>query len=236
MAPSRNNNTPQLRPTAEQTFELEGQGPWNFLKRQQRALELQESGQVEAACEERYRAVQALEEALPEEEEIALNWEHANSRAALEILRASAIDHFLIGDLELATALLELLLELDPEDHLGAIEQLAWLYVALEEYELLEEILPDLSEKSAERYLVQLWASFRQTGTLAEEPLQVLKRRFAPYWAEFTAESHPADEAYLRAIGAEHPTAAALARELWLRTEPLWLQEEAFIEALRHQK
>ena len=46
---------------------------------------------------------------------------------ALELIRASAIDHFLINDFEMSAALLELLLELDPEDHLRGVN--CWLSI-----------------------------------------------------------------------------------------------------------
>lgn len=236
MAEHRTREQFSLNPTAEQTFELEGSGRWNFLKRQRHAVDLQQRGEVEAACEERYQAVQALEEALPDEEEINLDWSHVNSRAALEILFSSAVDHLLIGDWELSAALMEWLLELDPEDHLGAIEQLAWLYVQMEEYELFEEVLPDLSEKSPERWILVSWAAFRRTGELPTEALAMLQGRFAPYLREWMAAEHPTDPAYLREINSDRPSHAALARDLWLRTEPFWALNGDFIEALRRQK
>ena len=48
-------------------------------------------------------------------------------------------------------------------------------------------------------------------------------RALRPIFAEFTADEHPADEAYLRDIGSERPSPAAQARELWLQTENLWV-------------
>lgn len=225
-----------LTPTAEQTFELEGSGPWDFRKRLHIARELQGRGEVEAACEERYRAVQLLEELLPEEEEINLEWNHPNSRAALEVIHESAIDHFLIGDFELSAALFELLLELDPEDHLEAVEPLAFDYLELEEYELFEELLPDIAEKSLARPILELWAAYRQTGALSAPLLSGLQSRHPALYEEFTATEHPADENFLREIDSERPTPRARARELWLRTEPLWSLHPRFIAALRGEK
>lgn len=72
---------------------------------------------------------------IPEDEEINLEWSHRNSRAALELIFASAIDHFLINNFEMSAALLEMLLELDPEDHLEGSELLAFDYLALDEQE-----------------------------------------------------------------------------------------------------
>lgn len=232
----RNTPKPLLNPTAEQTFELEGTGPWNFQKRLRTAEELQQKGEIESACEERYRAVQLIEELLPEDEEINLEWNHPNSRAALELIHASAIDHFLIGDFELSAALLELCLELDPEDHLEAVNLLGFDYVELGEYDLCDELLPDISEKSPLRPLLELWTAFRRDQNLPTEPLQSLKSRHRALFEEFTAESHPADESFLREINSERPSQGARARELWLQTESLWALHPEFIAALKAEK
>ena len=106
---------PTLEPTPDQTFELRGDGPYDFSRVLALSRERQEAGRVEEACNERFLACQRIEELLPDDGEVILEWNHRNSRAALELIRASAIDHFLIGDFELSAAMLELLLELDPE-------------------------------------------------------------------------------------------------------------------------
>ena len=170
---------------------------------------------------------------LPDDEEVILEWNHRNSRAALELLHASAIDHFLIGDFEMSAALLELLLELDPEDHLEGSTLLAFDYQAMGEQELFDEVINDVSDKQAERVILMLWAGFQREGHLPEGELIRLRDRFAPYYREFRADEHPADEAYLRSIESEHPTPEAEARELWLRTESLWARFPDFIEALK---
>ena len=126
-----------LEPTADQTFEVVGDGPYNFVQVLERSRRLQESGDVEGACNERFQAFQRLAALIPDDEELNLEWSHRNSRAALELIRASAIDHFLINDFEMSAALLELLLELDPEDHLEGSELLAFDYLALDEQEHL---------------------------------------------------------------------------------------------------
>lgn len=228
--------TPTLNPTAEQTFEIEGSGAYDFRKIRDKAQRLQREGAVEEACELRFQAFQRLRELLPEEEEIMLEWNHANTRAALEILYQSAVDHFLIGDFEMSTALIELLLTLDPEDHLESIELLGFDYLEMEEYDSFDEIVNDLSDKSAAREILLLWQAFRRDGKLPEGEVIRLKSRFAPYHAEFTADTHPADETYLKAIESERPTPQAQARELWLRTENLWDRHPDFIEALRRTK
>ncbi len=222
-----------LNPTPDQTFEVIGEGPYDFSRVLRHSRELQQAGRVEEACNERFQAFQRLAELIPEQEEVILEWNHRNSRAALELIEASAIDHFLINDFEMSAALLEMLLELDPEDHLEGSELLAFDYLAMDEQELFDEVINDISDKCASRELLLLWSAYRRDGRLPEGELQRFRTRFAPYFAEFTAAEHPADEAYLRDIESEHPSVAAQARELWLRTENLWVLWPGFIEALR---
>lgn len=222
-----------LNPTPDQTFEVIGEGPYNFVKILSRTREMQASGDVEGACNERFQAFQRLAELLPEDEEVNLEWNHRNSRAALELILASAIDHFLINDFEMSAALLEMLLELDPEDHLEGSELLAFDYLAMDEQELFDEVINDVSDKHPGREVLLLWSAYRRGGRLPEGELQRFRTRFAPWFAEFTADAHPADDAYLRDIESEHPSTAAQARELWLQTENLWVLWPGFIEALR---
>ena len=223
----------RLEPTADQTFEVIGQGPYDFEEVLSRTRQMQREGDVEGACNARFQAFQRLAELIPEDEEVILEWNHRNSRAALELVHASAIDHFLINDFELSAALLEMLLELDPEDHLEGSQLLAFDYLAMGEDELFDEVINDISDKSPARELLLLWSAYRRDGTLPEGELQRFRTHFAPWFAEFTAAEHPADEAYLRDIESERPTPAAQARELWLQTENLWSLWPVFIEALR---
>ena len=222
-----------LNPTPDQTFEIVGDGPYNFTRVLAHTRELEAAGNVEDACNERYQAFQRLAGLLPEDEEINLEWSHRNSQSALELIRASAIDHFLINDFELSAALLERLLELDPEDHLEGSELLAFDYLAMDEQELFDEVVNDISDKYPGRGILLLWSAYRRDGRLPEGELQHFRTRFAPWFAEFTADEHPADDTYLRDIESEHPSSAAQARELWLRTENLWVLWPGFIDALR---
>lgn len=221
-----------LNPTADQTYEVIGEGPYNFTKILAHTREMEASGDVEGACNERFQAFQRLAELVPDDEEINLEWNHRNSRSALEVIYASAIDHFLINDFEMSAALLELMLELDPEDHLEGSELLAFDYLAVDEQELFDEVINDVSDKSASRTLLLLWSAFRRDGRLPEGELQHFKTRFTPYFAEFTAAEHAADESYLRDIEGERPSQQAQARELWLRTENLWSLWPGFVAAL----
>ncbi|WP_295938661.1 tetratricopeptide repeat protein [uncultured Alistipes sp.] len=225
-----------LNPTPDQTYEVIGEGPYNFGKVLARSREMEAAGDVQAACNERFQAFQRFAELVPEEEEINLEWNHSNSRAALELIYASAIDHFLINDFEMAAALLEMLLDLDPEDHLEGSVLLAFNYLAMDEQELFDEVINDISDKDACHKVLLLWSAFRRDGKLPEGEVQHFKTRFAPFFAEFTAAEHPADEAYLREIAKERPSQQALARQLWLQSETLWRLWPGFIRALQAAK
>ncbi len=224
---------PALKPTANQTFEIIGEGAYNFAATLDKSRRMERSGDVEGACNSRFQAFQRLAELLPEDEEINLEWEHANSRAALEIIHASAVDHFLINDFEMSAALLEMLMELDPEDHLEGSELLAFDYLAMDEEELFNEVINDVSDKSPAREVLMLWASFKSHGALSGEEMQRFRTRFAAFWREFTATEHPADERYLHDIESDRPSVEAQARELWFKTENLWQLWPGFIEALK---
>lgn len=224
-----------LNPTKDQTFEIisAGDPTYNFTTIVKKANELQLAGDVAEACNMRFHAIQDLQELLPEDEEVNLEWEHANSQSAIELVNLSAVDHFLIGDYEISSALLELSLELDGEDHLEASNLLAYCYLAMEEYELFDEVINDISDKSASREVLMLWSSFLRDGELPEGELRNFKNRFTPYYAEFIAAEHAVDEQYLTDIDSQRPSPAAQARELWLKTETLWEACPQFIEMLR---
>ena len=223
----------RFNPTPDQTFELEGGAKYNFIRAKERIDELDRAGRYAEACEARYQGFQLLADALPEDEPMPLRWEHANSRAAIMILHGSAIDHFRIGDLEMAMAQLELLLDCDPEDHLEAINLLALCYATVEEWELYDEVELDLTDKSAESVVARLWASWRRDGALDKGALSLLRSKFKPYFAEFTAVEHPDDDAFRQDIMSERPSQGAQAREWWLLTEPLWAEFPEFVEALK---
>lgn len=223
---------PIFNPTSDQCFELEGKGRYNFVRTAENIEKLVAEGRYNEACEARYDAFVALADVMPEDESIVLNWEHANSRAAMGIIYGSAMDHFRIGDLEMTMAQLEMLLECDPEDHFEAVNMLAMCYVATEEWDSYDDIAIDLSEKSAEGVVVRLWASERR-GAMDGKLLTLLKSRYRAYYEELISDNHPDDEAYRRDIASERPSPAALAREWWLITEPLWAEYHDFVEALK---
>lgn len=223
---------PRFNPTAEQLFELEPDHGFNFIRRKERIDTLVAEGQFSEACEARYDAFMLLAEALPDDEPMPLRWEHANSRAAISILYGSAMDHFRIGDLEMCMAQLELLLDIDPEDHFESINLLALCYVAYEEWESFDDLALDLSDKSAEAVVAKLWASQRRDGVLDKAALATLRRNHAAYYDELRMTEHPADDSFKRDIASERPSPRALAREWWLMTEPLWQEYSDFVEAV----
>lgn len=227
---------PQLRPTADQTFRLVADPAdrnWDFVEILARSRREEQQGDIEAACNTRYHAVQRLEELIPDTGEVIFEWEDDNSQAALEVIYCSAIDHFLIGDWEMAAAMFEMLLELDPEDHLEATIRLAYTYIAMEEYDSYDDVADDLNDKSVDKEILTLWSEFRRAGTLPADEVRNFAKRFRPYFDEFRADEHPIDERYLADIEGERPSQSARARELWLQTEHLWAQFGGFIEALR---
>ena len=217
-----------LKPTENQNFILLG---GEFARLLEEAHSQESEGNFEGACNLRYKAFQQIVDVLPEDEAVELDFSHPNTRAAIEIIYGSAVDNFLAGDVELAAAQLELLLECDSEDHIEATPQLALCYLALEEWECLEEIIPDLGDKSAFRPLVEALTEYIRDGKIEEATLSAL-RRHRHLCEELRASEHTADEAYLRDISSERPTQQALAREIYLRCEPILLKYDGFIGAI----
>ena len=217
-----------LKPTENQNFILLG---GEFAKVLDNAHKQEAEGNFEAACNTRYQAFQQIVDVLPEDDVAELDFSHPNTRAAIEIIYGSAVDNFLAGDVELSAAQLELLLECDSEDHIEATPQLALCYIALEEWECLEEIVPDLGEKSAFKPLVEALAEYARTGSVSAE-IKAALRRHRHLCEELSRDDHPADEAYLKDIASERPTQQALAREIYLRCEPLLLKYEDFTAKL----
>lgn len=227
-----------LKPTLNQTFRivhdesLKGSDP-DFARELARSRRAEQSGNFEEACEIRFAAVQELVELLPEEEALELDWDDVPTREAVALVYSSAVDFFLVGDWEMAAAQLELVLDVDSDDHLEATTLLAFVYVAMGEWDSFDDIAPDLADKSPEKSLLLLWSEFLRTGKINDKELSALRRFHAPYLREWCAEEHPADGRYLADISSERPSKEAQARELWLQTEHLWATNKAFIEALK---
>lgn len=210
--------------------------PWHFEAAYALAGLYTAAGAFEKACDTRFKACQKLMELLPEEdaEPVALDFEKKENQYLLFLLQGSAIDHFLIGEFELAAALLETLLDLDEEDHLDASQTLAYCYIALGEQESFEAILPDLDEKSAEKALARLWAEWQFGQKLAPVSGAEFRKNFLAVYREFTAAEHPVTDDYLKDIDSERPSQESRARLLWLKTEHLWQQFPEFIVELKN--
>ena len=172
-------------------------------------------------------------ESIPDDEEITLEWDCVENQNVLLLINYSAIDHFLVGDFEMCAAMLELILELDPEDHLEATKRLAYSYIAIEEYELYDEIINDISDKHVDKELLSIWSEYRRTGKIAEGEMIRFKRSFKAYYEEFRLAEHPVTDEYLNDIESERPSKESLARELWLQTEHLWTLHPDFISELK---
>lgn len=222
-----------FNPTSDQSFELQARGEYNFVRRRAAIESLIAEGRYAEACEARYEAFQLLTDILPEDEAMPLSWEHDNSRAALSILYGSATDHFRIGDLEMTMAQLEMLLDSDPEDHFESVNLLALCYVAMGEWEAFDDLIIDLTDKSAEAVVARLWASFVRSGKLDGALLSLLRSRHKAFYEELRSAEHPDDDAFRRDISSERPSQAAEAREWWLLTEPLWAEFPEFVAAMR---
>ncbi len=225
-----------LQPTADDCFRIvydpADRGP-GFEQALTKASRQETEGDIEGACNTRFRAVQYLMELLPEEEQAILDWEDAASRSALTLVNLSAIDHFLASDFEMCAAMFETLLDLDPEDHQEAVKRLAYCYVALEEYELFDEAAADIGDKDPEAAILRLWSAFRRTGGVPQQEAARFRKDFPAWEAELASAEHPVTPEYLTDLESPRPSRETLARQWWIETEHLWAQFPGFIEALR---
>ena len=224
----------ELQPTANQNFRLMGFGSrGNLAARLEQSYKVEQSGDYQGACQMRYDAFQDIISTLPDDEEdvVALDRNHANTLAAMEIMLASAVDNYLAGDGEMAAAQLELLLDCDEEDPLEATPLLALCYVMIGEWECLEDIDTDLGDKSAIRPLLRALHSFVTEKNIDNKAVAELSR-FKDFVSELRLAEHPTDENYLRDISSDHPSRAAIARELYLRCEPALLLYPDFLPTL----
>lgn len=229
---------PVLKPTGDDTFIVRYSGTaqddgFDFKRALELSIEQEAKRDFEAACNTRLNAFQRLVEIIPEEGETVLEWEDENSQAALTCGYRSGIDHSLAGEWEMAAAIFEMLLEVDPEDHLESTVPLAYVYIAMQEFDSFDEIINDVNDKYTDKVILTLWSEFRRRGILQDGEMVYFKKRFTSYYNEFIGDSHPADDKFLADINGERPSKEALARELWLQTEHLWNYFPGFIEALK---
>jgi hypothetical protein len=151
----------------------------------------------------------------------------------MELLYSAAADQLAIGEVEMAVALWESLAALDEEDHMSVSVPLAFCYVDLQDYDCLEEVMFDISPKTPEYHLLQLWSEFRRTGGIDRDALRTLRTRHKAWMEEFSADEHPADEAYMADCRSERPSPQTEARELWFATAPLWEHNPDFLQTLK---
>lgn len=206
----------------------------HFGAREMLADLLTAAGDVERACQLRLEGAVMVSELFEEEDlETVLDWEDPFTALALSVVYDSAMDHFVIGDLEMAAAMLELLADRDPEDHLNAAELLAFCYAAFEEWELFDELANALPSDLPATRLLNYWAAFLKSPDQAKIIREDMKRETPALYKEWTADGHDISEEYLRDIESRRPSAGAEARRLWLRTEQLWRLYPAFTTTLR---
>lgn len=217
-----------VRPTASGLLRLDG---GDFVRAQRQAMACERDGRGEEACRIRFEAVQRLIDGL--EDDARLDWEDAEARAAMELLYASAADHLAVGDVEMAAAIWERLMDCDEEDRMEAVVMLAFCYPLMEEWECFDDALFDVPMKSPEYSLLTLWCDFCRCGGIDRDALRTLRTRHKAWYEEFVAEEHPATEEFVAEIRSEKPSPQAEARELWFATAPLWENRPEFIAALR---
>lgn len=214
-----------VSPTSSGLWQVAG-GDFGDLLR--RARECKEWAQ---AADMRFEGVRRLLDAIPEED-VSLDWNDRPTRAAMELIYASAADHLSVGEVEMAAALWENLVAMDEEDHMSVNTLLAICYVELEDYDCWEEAMFDISPKAPEYHLLLLWAEYRRTGGVDRDALRTLRTRHKEWFTEFTATEHPADEEYMADSRSERPKPRTEARELWFATSSVWERNRDFLETI----
>lgn len=104
--------------------------------------ELMDVGRVEEACQIRYDVtVEALEQLDKFDDAIELNMQNAENQDFVDLIVKCGIDHYFISDFEIAAAIFETALDLDPEDHYGATANAGFCYAGLQEWDSLDAII-----------------------------------------------------------------------------------------------
>ena len=214
-----------VRPTSSGLWHVEGGGFGDLLRR------AAEKEKWADAADMRFEGVQRLLDAIPDED-VMLDWADGATRDAMELIYASAADHLSVGEVEMAAALWENLAAMDEEDHMSVNILLAICYIELEDYDCLEEAMFDISPKSPEYHLLNLWAEYRRTGGVDRDALRTLRTRHKEWFAEFVAAEHPADEEYLKDSRSERPSPRTEARELWFATSAVWEHNVEFLQTI----
>ena len=214
-----------VRPTSSGLWHVEGGGFGDLLRR------AAEKEKWADAADMRFEGVQRLLDTIPDED-VMLDWADGATRDAMELIYASAADHLSVGEVEMAAALWENLAAMDEEDHMSVNILLAICYIELEDYDCLEEAMFDISPKSPEYHLLNLWAEYRRTGGVDRDALRTLRTRHKEWFAEFVATEHPVDEEYLKDSRSERPSPRTEARELWFATSAVWEHNGEFLQTI----
>ena len=216
------------------TINPSSSGLWHVvgLKDELRHSREKEKESWAAAADMRFEAVQCLLDALGDED-LHLDWDDRPTRAAMELLYAAGADQFIVGEVETAVALWEILLAVDEEDHMSVSVTLAFGYVELEDFDCWEEMLFSISSKTPEYHLLTLWAEYRRTGGVDRDALRTLRSRHKVWLEEFLADEHPIDEEYLADSQSERPSQRTEARELFFVTAPLWERNANFLKTIK---
>lgn len=223
----------RLIPTRPDLYGIECGEGFSFAAALRRASYQEREGAFDKACATRFEAVSLLADELGDDE-VELDWEDGEARAAIGCAAASAVDLLLAGEWELSAATAEMALSLDSEDHNGTTQTLAWAYLALGDMECYHDIEIDLDERSDYKAVMNLWAAIIERDDKAiTHCVDHLRSRHPEVYAEFCAEEHPADSGYIADLESERPSRATRARRLWLATEVLW---NAFPEVIRRIK
>lgn len=194
---------------------------------------LSRQGDVQKACEMRFRASSLIMDVLPDDEDVILEWDaELYNRQAVELIFNSAMDHYAFGDYEYAAGMLEMALMLDEEDHFGATLPLAFCYIALQEWELLDEALMDIADPSMERDLLTAWSDFRRDAISADKLRARLAKESPELLAEFTRPDHTTTDELMVEMDSDRQSKRAKAHALWLQTEGLWQSFPEFTSAL----
>lgn len=190
--------------------------PYNFEAALELARRYAEKGDHDRACQVRFHAASEAVNALDDEDEyFELDWENPENQEFIEIITSSGTDFYMHGDFEMAAALFETALSLDSQDHVDVTPQLAFSYIAIDDWEGYESLKNDLGQGSMIEALVESFAAYRRGVELTKElPMELVR--------EIKAEEHDIDDDFIAQADKERVTKSVAARELWYRHMPVF--------------
>lgn len=219
---------------SEKLKEIVAENPAHFAAREALADRLVAQNRIEEACQVRLDGCMLVCELMDatDDEFVTLDWEDSYTAQALTMVYDSAEDHFMIGDFEMAAAMLELLQDRDPEDHLNASALLIYCYIALQEWELFDDTAELLAADDLAARLARYWADFMRHPDGREQLRDRMKRDDPALFGEWSGREHEISPRYQEDIASRRPSPAAQARRLWLHTEPLRRELPEFVQFL----